>query len=180
MAKSSAVNLYEGEKVINMRNYPYTIHPYGMGYLTTAGSQYSTLSAVSTAATTKSTGYKVHLATTISWPGFSTVSSMVIDEAEFGLTFQLYTTSTAKSTYGWRWEWKDKGQSTWQALSTYRTLASTAVGAERTVSGYAKLGTGYGKVPFNLRFRTYNKGAKKYFVRIKNSSYVIVKGKRST
>ena len=165
---------------ILMRNYPYTAHPYGKG-ITTAGSKWTTNSRVSTGASSNSSGYKAHFATTITWPGLTTGTAMYLDELEVGLTFNVDTTSTAvKSTFGYRFEWKDKGQSTWQALSTWRVVASTkATTLARTLSGYAITGTGYQKVPFNLRLRTYNRVSKNYTFRLKNTSYVVVKPRRS-
>ena len=181
MAASSATNRYEGEKMTVMRNYPYTVHPYAFG-MSTSSAKFTTLSLQSTAATSGSSSYKTHFATTISWPGFSTAYPLPIDEAEFSMIFRANTTSTkAGSSIGYRWEWKNKGESTWQALSTWRKCKSSASGgATRTITGYATLGAGYNKVPFNLRLRTYNKVAAKITMKLKNTSYVIIKGKRST
>jgi len=73
--------------------------------------------------------------------------SAAIDEAEFSMIFRANTTSTkAGSSIGYRWEWKNKGESTWQALSTWRNCKSSAsAGATRTITGYPTLGAGYNK-----------------------------------
>lgn len=115
---------------------------------------------------------------TITWPG---LDGFYADELEAGLTCGLRSSSgTSGTTIGFRWELKNSTGSTWQAMhSTYKKVkAGTSTDVERTFSGYASLGLGYNKLPLHIRLRAFARQKGK--LRIKNSSYVAIKVKKSS
>lgn len=163
-----------GQWVIQ-RNYEYTIHPFKTTYLTSDGSQYLTAVAVTTGITSKSTALSTAVSSTINWPG---LDGSYIDEIEFGLTAGMRAATATVSTIGFYWQWKDDDATTWQLLSTAR-LAITTGYADRTMSGYAKTGTGYSKLPVAVRLIFWGKTASKGSVKAKCSSYVKIKAKKT-
>ena len=158
------------------KNYPYTVHPFGRGNLSSDGVVYSAEVNASATATTVTV-----LTSTIEAPGIDET----IDEVEFGLTAAfkaLKDTSTAPTatTLTWYWEAKNSTATAWTVISTARKFGSTTY-ADRTQSGRFATVTNFNSLPFNIRLRmkcsagAANRGRAK----IKNSSYVTVKCKKS-
>jgi hypothetical protein len=160
----------------------YVAHLIG-GALTTAGIQYGTLTTQSTGITSLA-GLKNCLASTISWPG---LEGCYIDELEAGLTIEFAATAVAATTMGYIWEIKNKGETTWTAITAVETTKASTVATytARTVSGYrlyrdGTLDAGYNKLPLNIRCRFFAKNAAaKGKMRVKSSSYVAIKPKKA-
>lgn len=149
--------------------------------LSSNGVQWSGWSETSAAGSSKSTDVVTVGSTyTIGWAG---LEGFYLDELEAGLTAQFMSTKgTSGTTVGFRWEYKDDSENSWAALSTWRTFkAGTSTAVSRTLSGYAPLTTGYNKLPLEVRLRLYKKASAdgKAKGRIKNSSYVAIKVKKT-
>lgn len=161
------------------KNYPYTGRLVG-GALTTVGTQWSALTSASTLNT--SAAMATILSSTISWPG---LDGQEIDEAEFGLTAELYSAAaTSKTTVGFLWQIKNKDETTWTGICTDRQVQST-IAVARTMSGYrlrgdGTLAAGYNTLPLNIRLQAYTRTGSKNvgLFRVKNSSYVRIKVRR--
>lgn len=117
----------------------------------------------------------------LAWPG---LEGFTVEEMEVGLTFEGKNT-TGKTTIGYSWQYKNTTGTTaqWTSMTTWgKTLAcaTTNTYSAKTVShNKVSLGSGYNKLPMELRLRAYSKSAKGRG-RIKSSSYVAIKAKKST
>ncbi|KKN36481.1 hypothetical protein LCGC14_0773040 [marine sediment metagenome] len=168
-----------GQWVIQ-RNYEYTIHPFRTTYLTSDGVQYLTAVAASTAVSSKTSNCSEAVSSTINWPG---LDGSFIDEIEFGLTAGIRAATATVSTVGYFWQWKNSTvadvAANWKYLTAAKTEAST-VSVDRTLSGYAKTGSGYNKLPINVRLLFWAKTASKGSVKAKSSSYIKIKAKKTS
>lgn len=154
--------------------------------LTTDGVQWSTWVETTSTPTSAAADYIATQPTTLNWPG---LQGFYVDEMEAGLTGAFMVTSTGVttgaavySTMAYRWELMDNDESTYTAISTWKMVAKagTSTAVEKTVSGYASLGTGYNKLPLLIRLRGYAESGKMHKMHIKNSSYIAVKAKKSS
>lgn len=165
------------------RHQQYVYHLVDNKFLTSDGVAWSTVGGNNTCDTGSSkssmiiTGY----ASTMSWPG---LQGFYIQELECGLTVGVMGGGDTASTARFRWEIKNSTGSTWQAISTYKGLASgSSTKTEYTVSGYGKLGLGYNRLPLGIRLRGYRRsdvGSSEINFYVKNSSYVAIKAKKSS
>lgn len=146
------------------------------GSLTTDGVQYSTWTRATSSGSSKSTMHYSGSTYPVVWAG---LEGFYVDELEAGLTLELMGTQAA-TTLGYRWEVKDDDESTWSALSTWRTVkGGTSTAISRTLSGYGSLATGYNKLPLETRVRFFTKGTRGKF-RVKSSSYIAIKAKKQS
>lgn len=163
------------------RNYEYTIHPFKTTYLTSDGSQYLTAVAATTAISSKTSLCTSVVSSTINWPG---LDGSFIDEIEFGLTAGIRAATATVSTMGYFWQWKNATATTvaasWKYLSAPASCEASTVYVDRTFSGYAKTGTGYNKLPINVRLLFWAKTASKGSLKAKCSSYVKIKAKKTS
>lgn len=116
---------------------------------------------------------------TVAWPG---LDGFYVDELEVGLTFDAIR-STGKTTVGYSWQIKNDDETNWTSMTTWGKILAvptTNTVASRTVShNKVTTGSGYNKLPLELRLRAYSESAGSK-ARIKSSSYVAIKAKKSS
>lgn len=163
------------------RNEDYVVHPFRTTYLTSDGVQYIAATTVgTTSVSSKTSQCNLAVSSTINWPG---LDGSWIDEVEFGLTAGVQgATGTTATSIGWFWQWKNSTATTveasWKYLCTARSNKST-IYVDRTISGYAKVGTGYNKLPFNVRLMFFGKVVGRGGAKPKNSSYIRIRAKKT-
>lgn len=157
----------------------YTVHPWGRGNLTTSGVQYTSVSSGSTLAGSSATYFGIDPSATINPANADDIDDL--DELEMAITFRAMKVSTAAvgSSLGYKLQGKNSSNSTWTDLSSTKQYLMTTAWVERTLSGYADVSGNVNVIPFNLRLAAINKTLGDAKLRIKNSSYVKIKGKKS-
>ena len=144
-----------------------TLHPFGKSALTTTGVQYSAL------LTTSTDVYETVEAVTVDLPIEAGRSSEPIVEIEFGLTCEVYSSSTAESVL-FKWQ-ASEDNSTWVDIVPAVTYAANASAAkEYTYSGRFATVANFNEVPMYLRLQIQSGGAGGETAkgRTRNSSYV--------
>lgn len=145
------------------------------GTPTTNGVVYSAISCSTAASSKTSAVYTVGSTYTLAWAG---LEGFYVDELEVGLTIAARSTA-AQSTFGYSWQIKDDDATTWQNVTTFKTYKGTTLTWDERTLSHSKIttGTGYNKLPLELRLRFYSKSAKGK-MKIKSSSYVAIKAKK--
>jgi len=146
-----------------------TLHPFGKSALTTTGVQYSALKTTSTDV------YEDVEAVTVTVPVEAGRSSEPIVEIEFGLTCEVYSSSTTESVL-FKWQ-ASEDDATWVDIVPAVTFAADAsVATEYTYSGRFPTVANFNVVPFYMRLQIQSgaAGGETAKGRTKNSSYLTV------
>ncbi len=178
-------NMYDTTELASwfiQRNYEYVVHPFNSSYLTSNGAQYTAPTTPgSTSISSKTTRCHTAVSSTINWPG---LDGSFIDEIEFGLTAAIRGATATASTMGYFWQWKNATATTvaasWKYLTPPASCEASTAYVDRTFSGYAQTGAGRNKLPINIRLLFWAKTVSKGAIKIKNSSYVKIKAKKTS